>query len=109
MKVYEVAGMVKEAGEYILGFQVTGSHACYLIYGVLKPGERGREFKPGVGHEEMVLALDGDLALSGQFTGILKKGQTVHLRGEETCTAGNLSDKEVRYVIAGGHSEQPHH
>lgn len=109
MKVYEVADKVAASGEYILGSEATGSHACYLIYGVLEAGEQGRELRPGAGHEEMVLALDGDLALNGQFAGILKKGRALHLQGEETCIAGNPSDREVHYVIAGGHSGQGHH
>ena len=43
MKTYDVFGTTGESGEYVLGARETGSHACYLIYGVLKPGEKGRE------------------------------------------------------------------
>ena len=38
MQVYDVAGKVAGSGEYILGADATGSHACYLIYGVLAAG-----------------------------------------------------------------------
>jgi hypothetical protein len=39
MKVFELKNktMNSESGEYGLGFQDTGSHACYMIYGFLKP------------------------------------------------------------------------
>jgi hypothetical protein len=108
MEVHEVASMVPGSGEYILGADATGSHACYLIYGVLKAGERGRVLRPGRGHEEMVLCISGELRLSGGWSGILKQGQAIHLRGEEACQAENTSSGETVYVIAGGHSEGGH-
>ena len=42
MKIFGVAENVQDSGEYILGSRETGSHACYLIYGALKPGEKGQ-------------------------------------------------------------------
>ena len=111
MKIHDVFGKVEESGEYVLGSRETGSHACYLISGVLKPGEQGRELKPGKGHEEIVLATTGDIQLSGQYTGTLKQGQAIHLQGEESCYAENPGTLKVMYVISGGHSasEQGHH
>ena len=109
MKVFDVAGKIMDSGESILGSRDTGSHACYLVYGVLKSGERGRELKPGHGHEELILALRGDLQLTGQHRGTLKQGQAIHLRGEETLSIGNTGDTEAVYVIAGGHSDEGHH
>ncbi len=35
----------KNKGEYVFGAEDTGSHACYMIYGILKAGEKGREDK----------------------------------------------------------------
>jgi hypothetical protein len=111
MKIYDVFGKIGESGEYILGAGDTGSHACYLIYGVLKPGEKGRKINPGKGHEEIVLAIEGDLQLSGHYTGLLKQGQAVHLQGAQSCYAENPGAVNVRYVVSGGHSgsEQGHH
>ena len=108
MKIFEVHKKLDGPGEYILGSKELGSHACYLIHGALGPGEQGRVFRPGAGHEEIVLALSGDLTLAGAFDGVLRQGQALHLVGEETCTAGNPSGREARYVIAGGHSGQGH-
>jgi hypothetical protein len=75
MKVFELKNkaMNSESGEYILGFQDTGSHACYMIYGFLKPNEKGRVAKPGKGHEEIVLAIKGDLEVTGHCSTTLKK------------------------------------
>jgi len=111
MKIHDVFGKIGDSGEYVLGSRETGSHACYLIYGVLKPGEKGRELKPGKGHEEIVLAIAGDLQLSGHYTGMLKQGQAIHLEGEQTCHAENPGMINVVYVVSGGHSEseQGHH
>ncbi len=111
MKSFDVVTKVEGSGEYVLGARETGSHACYLIYGVLKPGEKGRELKPGKGHEEIVLAIAGDLQLSGHYTGMLKQGQAIHLEGEQMCRAENPGTINAVYVISGGHSEseQGHH
>ncbi len=104
MKIFTISDKVHDTGEFVLGSRELGSHACYLIYGILKPGEQARELKPGKGHEEIVLALTGDLTLTGHYTGILKKGQALHMLGEETYHAANSGASPVVYVIAGGHS-----
>ena len=111
MNAFDVVAKVAESGEYLLGSRDTGSHACYLIYGVLKPGEKDRELNPGKGHEEIVLAIAGELQLSGHYTGTLKQGQAIHLKGVQSCNAENPGSVNVIYVIAGGHSEteQGHH
>ncbi len=108
MSKFDIASKVSLSGEYILGAEQTGSHACYLIYGVLKAGERGRELKPGRGHEEIVLVLRGDLTMRGHYAGSLKQGQALHLRADETCLLDNPGDGESIYVIAGGHAEGGH-
>ena len=108
MKVFEVARKVLGSGEYVLGYDATGSHACYLIYGVLKAGEKGRELKPGKGHEEMLIVVRGEMTVTGASTVTLKQGQAMHLKGEETCYAANRTDSEAVYVMAGGHSAEGH-
>ena len=50
MTVFEVTDNLDDSGEYILGAEQTASHACYLIYGKMKPHEKGRQLKPGSGH-----------------------------------------------------------
>jgi hypothetical protein len=109
MRVFDVMDRISGPGEQLLGADATGSHACYLIYGVLGPGEAGRELLPGRGHEEIVLAVRGDLRLTGSRTVTLKQGQAVHLQGEERCLAANPSTEDAVYVIAGGHSANGHH
>jgi hypothetical protein len=109
MKPFDVVKRITNSGEYILGSRETGSHACYLIYGVLIPGEQGRELKPGHGHEELVLALSGDLTCAGHFSGTLKEGQALHLKGEETVVVGNSGQAAARYVVSGGHAGHGDH
>ena len=109
MSMFDVASKVSLSGEYILGADQTGSHACYLIYGVLKAGERGRAIKPGSGHEEILLVLRGDLSVRGHPAGALKQGQALHLRSNEACLLDNPGDGEAVYVVAGGHAEGGHH
>ena len=108
MKLFDVAGKVQGSGEYILGARETGSHTCYLVYGALRPGEKGREFRPGHGHEELVLALSGDLRLTGNYNGTLRQGQALHLAGDEVVFAENTGNSQALYVIAGGHAGHHH-
>ena len=82
---------------------------CGSIHGALKPGEKGRELRPGHGHEEIVLAMIGDLGLTGHYTGTLKQGQAMHLTGEESVFVENTGHSQALYVIAGGHSDHGHH
>ncbi|MFN3480324.1 MAG: hypothetical protein ACK415_08040 [Thermodesulfovibrionales bacterium] len=108
MRLFDIKERVKETGEYILGLNDTGSHACYLIYGKMLPFEKGRQIKPGEGHEELFLAIKGDFSVTGDFTGIVREGQAIHIREEETCYIENLTDSTGIYVIAGGHSKVHH-
>jgi hypothetical protein len=108
VKIFDIIKKAGGSGECLLGSQETGSHACYLIYGVLQPGEAGRELKPGHGHEEIVLALQGDMTLSGAHVGTLKQGQALHLAGDETVLAGNSGEMPAVYVVSGGHSGHAH-
>ena len=109
MKIFDVQSQIDESGEHILGAQDTGSHACYLIYGVMKPKEKGRKLLPGKGHEEIFLALQGRFKITGHNTGAIEKGEAIHLKGEETCWLENTSGSEAIYVISGGHSGGSHH
>jgi hypothetical protein len=98
-----------ENGEYVLGLEDTGSHACYMIYGILKPGEKGRLIKPGKGHEEIVLAMKGDLILNGDISGRLEQGSAFHVIGDTSAFLENKGSDIAIYIIAGGHSEHGHH
>jgi hypothetical protein len=97
-----------EMGEYVLGFQDTGSHACYMIYGVLKPKEKGRLIKPGKGHEEIVLAVKGNLKVTGKYSGDLREGEAFHIMDNQKCFLENPGKNDAVYVISGGHSEGGH-
>lgn len=111
MKFFDTKKDIQEivSGEFIIGLELTGSHACYMIYGVMKPLEKDRLIKPGKGHEEIVLILKGSVNVTGHWEGTLKEGDSFHITGEETLYFENPFDSEVVYVIAGGHSEEGHH
>lgn len=111
MKIFELKNeaLKSETGEHILGFKETGSHACYMIYGILKPGEKGRVIRPGEGHEEIVLAMKGDIEVTGHYSVILKEGSAFHITGEHECFLENKGISDAIYIIAGGHSEMGHH
>ncbi len=111
MNLFEIKNkaLSSENGEYILGFKDIGSHACYMIYGILKPGEKNRKIKPGAGHEEIVLSVKGDIEVTGYYTGRLKEGTAFHITGENECLLENKNTSDAIYIIAGGHSEDSHH
>jgi len=97
-----------ETGEYVMGIKDTGSHACYMIYGILKPGEKGRLLKPGKGHEEIILAMKGNLVITGDISGQLEQGSAFHLTGETSAFLENPCSDEAVYIISGGHSDHDH-
>ena len=111
MRIFELrdSALNSDGGEYVLGFQDTGSHACYMIYGVLNPAEKRRLVKPGKGHEEILLAVKGDLEVSGYYAMTLKEGFAFHIKGDHECFLENKGNFDAVYVIAGGHSAQGHH
>ena len=107
MKIFEVKNkaIYSEKGECLLGFREIGSHACYMIYGILKSKEKARSLKPGPGHEEIILAIKGDLEVTGVYSGDLKEGCALHLEGNQECFLENQGESDAVYIIAGGHSE----
>lgn len=111
MNKFDLKAMAEKQnkGEFVFGSADTGSHACYMIYGILKSGEKGREIKPGKGHEEMLLAAHGSFSVTGAFEGILEEGSAIHLVGEQLCHLENKGNSDAVYVIAGGHAEHGHH
>jgi hypothetical protein len=111
MRIFEVKNNAihSNRGEFLLGFRETGSHACYMIYGVLKSKEKARSVKPGPGHEEIVLAMKGDFVVTGFYSGALKEGSALHLEGDQECFFENRGESDAVYIIAGGHSEAARH
>jgi glyoxylate utilization-related uncharacterized protein len=107
MKIYNVLDLaLKHNGEYVLGSADLHTHACYFIYGVLNPGEKGRPIKPGKGHEEIIFLVQGEVFIRGDTgTFSLKQGQAFYLKGEETYLMDNNGKGDAVYVISGGHSE----
>lgn len=106
MKIFDISSLASaNKGEYVLGLEDLNTHACYLIYGIIKPGEKGRVIKPGSGHEEIVCLVQGKVQLSnssGRY--VLEHGQAFHLKGDETYMMDNEAGTDAVYVISGGHS-----
>lgn len=111
MKIIELEkrATTAEAGESVLGLADTGSHACYMIYGIVKAGETGRLINPGKGHEEIVLAASGGFNLTGAIQGRLEEGCAFHFKDDIPVYLENPGDKDAIYIISGGHSEEGHH
>ncbi|MFQ6135645.1 MAG: hypothetical protein ACE5PM_00490 [Candidatus Hydrothermarchaeales archaeon] len=112
MRVFQLKGAAKssEAGEYILGLEELHTHAVYLIYGVLHPGEKGRKVHPGRGHEEILCIAKGKLrANSGHETFSMEEGEAIHLHEEDVFYLENDADEVSHYVLAGGHIMEHHH
>jgi uncharacterized cupin superfamily protein len=109
--IYDLAGRApREGGETVLGLKDLGTHACYMLYGVVAPGEAPRTLSPGVGHEEIVLVLSGGLKLEGPGGSLtLQAGQALYMKGEETWQATCLGPLEARYAAAGGHTPGDDH
>jgi len=104
VKSFDLEGLASTmGGEYVLGCKDLHSQACYLLYGLLAPGEEGRLVRPGTGYEEILCAVGGPLLLHtarGDVT--LEKGHAVHVTEHESFLVTNPGDSQIAYVIAGG-------
>ncbi|MGC2062246.1 MAG: hypothetical protein WA610_04655 [Thermodesulfovibrionales bacterium] len=110
LKLYDLAEGARERGEYILGAEELQTHACYMGFGILGPGEKNREIKPGSGHEEICCMVSGTVTLcSGDNCFFVGPGQAFHLRGEQSWIMNNDGPSEAVYILAGGHSEHHEH
>jgi len=81
VEIINLKDTIFRPGEYIVGAEQTHSHACYLLYGILNPGE-DRTISPNE----------------------VQKGQCFHLNGEGSVDVSNKGPGVVIYVLAGGHS-----
>ncbi|MGD8564064.1 MAG: hypothetical protein PVG03_16095 [Desulfarculaceae bacterium] len=113
-QVFDLAGRVfRDGGETILGLDDLGTHACYLIYGVLSPGDPPRKLLPGPGHEEIFIVISGAMEIKdAERAFVVQSGQAFHLQGEESYEAQAAGPGEARYIAAGGHTpgaEHSHH
>jgi hypothetical protein len=110
MKTFDVKGRaVAEGGEFVLGVRDTGTHACYLIYGKVEPGGGPAIINPGKGHEEIVMAVKGDVEVTGAVNGTLKEGQAFHVEGDTECLLHTKGGQAAVYVCAGGHTPGEEH
>jgi len=100
----------EEGGETVLGVAELGTHAVYLIFGYLEPGQGGRVLKPGQGHEEIICVVAGEVTVSGpEGEKRLRSGEAFYLVGEESYLLANPGGETAVYVAAGGHSPGAHH
>ncbi|MBI5641014.1 MAG: hypothetical protein HZA17_11370 [Nitrospirae bacterium] len=111
MKIYNVSeAAINNEGEFVLGSAELKTQACYLVYGFLTEGEKGRELKPGKGHEEIICIARGEVILRrGDEETRVRQGEAFYMKGEETYLMYNRAVGETLYVIAGGHTEEHHH
>ncbi len=110
MKVFNVKSLAEDAeGEYVLGLRDLETHAVYLIYGFLLPGEGGRKLRPGRGHEEILCVVQGEVIVQApRETRSLKSGEAIHLREDDEFYLENKGGKTAYYVLAGGHPLEHH-
>ncbi len=97
-----------EGGETVLGSEELETQACYLIYGIVEPGQK-RALNPGNGHDEIFCLVAGVATLAGpEGSQNLKVGEAFYLKGDVSYTLENSQKMPVVYVAAGGHSEGGH-
>jgi hypothetical protein len=110
LKTYDCLMRAKaEGGETVLGAEELATNACYLIYGVLEAGQKGRVLNPGPGHEEIVCLVAGMATLLGpEGPQNLKLGEAFYLKGDVTYTLENHQKMPAVYIAAGGHSDAGH-
>jgi uncharacterized cupin superfamily protein len=110
VKTYDCLMRAKaEGGETVLGSQELKTQDCYLIYGIVEPGQKGRVLNPGTGHEEIICLVAGVATLVGpDGPQDLKLGEAFYLKGDVAYTLENHQKMPAVYVAAGGHSPEGH-
>ncbi len=110
MKIFDLQELAEESeGEYVLGLKDLHTHAVYIVYGFLEPGETGRKVLPGKGHEEILSITKGEVRVkTPDKTFKLKSGEAVHVKEDDEWTLENTGDETVFYVLAGGHPPKVH-
>jgi uncharacterized cupin superfamily protein len=110
VKTYDCLMRAKaEGGETVLGSQELETQDCYLIYGIVEPGQKGRVLNPGPGHEEIICLVAGVATLVGpDGPQDLKLGEAFYLKGDVTYTLENHQKMPAVFVAAGGHSGEGH-
>jgi uncharacterized cupin superfamily protein len=109
LKTYDCLMRAKaEGGETVLGTKELETQ-CYLIYGIVEPGQKGRVLNPGPGHEEIFCLVAGMATLVGpEGSQNLKVGESFCLKGDINYTLENNQKAPVVYIAAGGHSGEGH-
>ncbi len=107
MKSFDLAKMAAaQGGEYVLAAKDLHTEACYLVYGLLKPGEGDRLIQPGKGYEEILCAITGALVMKfSRGEVILEQGHGVHINSADSFYISNRNNNTILYVIAGGRSD----
>lgn len=85
MYIFNLSNLaVNNKGEYVLGLDDLKTHAVYMIYGFLEPGDKDRKLLPGKGHEEILFITKGKvLVRTPDKTFELREGQAVHLKEDD--------------------------
>jgi hypothetical protein len=53
--------------------------------------------------------MEGDLEVTGFYSGGLREGCALHLEGSQECFLENQGKSDAVYIIAGGHSAANRH
>lgn len=82
----------------------------YLGKGYIAPKDT-RKLGPGRGHEEILYILKGQVMVNikNREEIILNEGELIHLPNNLKAQVTNLSDSNVQYIIAGGHTKLHKH
>ena len=89
--------------EYYYGAMVNKNiKDVYMGYCFLKPKQR-KKIGPGKGHEEIIMLIEGVMMFSSKEDIMMKKGDAIHIPEGTTIEVENLTDKDIYFVIAGGH------
>lgn len=109
IRLLNVKDTIFREGEYLVGSEMTGSHACYLLYGTIEPST-SRIMKASPGHAEIFLLIAGSASVqddNGKQN--LSRGQCFYYQDEDSAEVTNTGSESLIYVIAGGHTGSAGH
>jgi len=98
-------------GEFFYGAKINKEiKDVYLGLCFLEPGESNRKAGPGIGHEELLYLINGQIQIelkNEQLT--LNAGEVYFISDGLKVKLKNLSDERAYFMIAGGHTKFHEH
>jgi len=103
MKIYKLPTLAEAStnGEYLLGHEEAETSSVYVLYGRLRPGQRGHKVALNEGHEEIICVVKGTMTVScGKKSFSVSAGEAFNPGAGGEVTMDNTGEGEAIFISA---------